>query len=497
MKFLKWTEKNIKQATYKMTRLEFLPEKAKKFIREQIGPEKRKTTITDRAKQKKELEYFCQLVDIQVKKTRKLSLEFIGQDPTTYVKNQTNEEELESIIENYEEDETTQEIQEKIQNKHIQETNKEINIKDIANYFKQKGVIGEDELAIKIFLAASNNMSFGVEGYSGSGKTFIVDKLIDLFDEKDLYRLDLSSKMAVFYDSKNINSYKTIYIPELQKALQETRSPIVEVVKNLTEGKDVKRIVTDYKKKGNQTFKINKGKSIIYTLAAENYFKKDEELNRRFLRFKTKHDEEHLNKILNYKSSKREIITLNDEETLKQDLKTLFNYLRNQNVKILDPYSTYINEFLPRTQKSIGYIDHYFSLIDATTKYNHKNRQELEHKGQKILITDIEDHYLIHKLYYEEFLNTLKEFSKKNNFQEELNIINEVQQKNINWTNATIKGQNIIKQKIPNIKTLNEEKISQYITDIKEKYKFLNSWIIPNNKELRLMILNQSIIFNF
>ena len=430
-----------------MKKLESITEKAKTYLRKKLGEEKKTTSISQRAKQKKELDYFCQLLDIDFEKSRRLTYNFKEKidfkQPRDFILEDDEiniEEQPEQITQ--EETNTTHYLEESLEDSSIA-------IEDVVKYFKQRGVVGEEDLAIKIFLAASNNMSFGVEGYSGSGKTFVVDKLIDLFEETELYRLDLSSKMAVFYDSKNINKYKTIYIPELQKALQETKSPIVEVVKNLTEGKDVKRIVTNQNKKGNNTFRISKGKSIIYTLASENYYKNDEELNRRFLRFKTNSTKEHLEDILRNKSNKRQELNYEeDEEETKEKLKQHFNKLRNMKVRIFDPYSEYISEFLPRTQKSVGYIDHYFSLVDASARFNYENRLILEHNNKKIIIADIEDHVLINIVYHTEFLETLKEFSKRNKFYEEITEIEELQEKEINWETTLKQGLKISKQKL-------------------------------------------------
>ncbi len=453
-----------------MGQLDFLPEKAKKYLREQLGPKKRETNISEKAKQKKELDFFCQLLDIKYEKTRKLNYDF--NEETNFEERRDfilRDEEVHEYIKKEETKKETKTEPEPI------ETQDNISIEDIVKYFKQRGVVGEEDLAIKIFLAASNNMSFGVEGYSGSGKTFVVDKLIDLFEETELYRLDLSSKMAVFYDSKNINKYKTIYIPELQKALQETKSPIVEVVKNLTEGKDVKRIVTNQNKKGNNTFRISKGKSIIYTLASENYYKNDEELNRRFLRFKTNSTKEHLEDILRNKSNKRQELNYEeDEEETKEKLKKHLSYVRKIDTKVFDPYSEYISQFLPRTQKSVGYVDHYFSLVDASARFNYKNRLILEHNNKKIIVADIEDHVLIHKVYHTEFLETLKEFSKRNKFHEEITEIEELQEKEIKWEEALKQGLSISKQKLGRHHEYYEEiekNQQQYLNSILRKYE--------------------------
>jgi hypothetical protein len=462
-----------------------LSDKLKDRLRSYVGPPKN-LSLSERAKQKSEFERVAVLLGLNPVKSRKLSLEF-GKKKSGLMN--FNNYDLSTVINSVDsfvdyDDEDSDDNDGFAQRKDeggfsfsCKEDVGLVSFEDVVSYFKGRGVVGEESLCLKIFLAASNNMSFGVEGYSGSGKTFVVDKLIDLFDDKDLYRLDLSSKMAVFYDSKNINSFKTIYIPELQKALQETRSPIVEIVKNLTEGKDVKRIVTDDKKKGNKTFKINKGKSVIYTLASENYFKKDEELNRRFLRFKTDSCKEHLEEILNFKSLKRQDFSFDvDVDSLKYKLQGHLGYLRNLDVKVFDPFSSYLSSFLPRTQKSVGYVDHYFSLVDAATRFNYNDRFCLSNANNNVVVADLEDHFVVHKLYHSEFLDTLKGFSERNKFDEELSVIGDLKSKSVDWDYALRDGLGVVKKQMSN----NFEKYisrfdNNYVDDMMKKYDFIKA----------------------
>ncbi|MGV8141350.1 MAG: hypothetical protein ACP5NW_02830 [Candidatus Woesearchaeota archaeon] len=291
----------------------------------------------------------------------------------------------------------------------------ELSLHDIVKYFRASGVIGEEKNAICIYLATANNSSFGVEGPSGSGKTFLVDRLIDLIPEHDLYKIDLSSKMAVFYDADHVNGRSILYFPELQKAMNDKKSPIIEVIKNLTEGKSVKRIVTNSTKTGNQLYQITKGKMVIYTLALENDFKKDDETSRRFMRFNTDSSAEHFEAINNYKAQRRasiDTLTL-DVEGMKSKLSEhLYDVRKLKDAIIIDPFAQYLNEFMPQTQKSIGYVDHYYHLVDSCVKFNYKDRTRFFVNGKEMIIADLEDHYQIYNLYYDEFIKSVDELDK-------------------------------------------------------------------------------------
>ncbi len=291
---------------------------------------------------------------------------------------------------------------------------KTVQLHDIVTYFQNRGVVGEEALVVGTYLALSNTISFGVEGYSGSGKTFLVDKLIDLVHEDDVYRAELSSKMALFYDQERVNESKIIYIPELQKALNDKSSPVTEIVKNITEGKSARRLVTSKDLAGSEEFIINKDKTIVYTLALENHFKKDNEAARRFMRFITDSSPKHFEAIHNYKANARmNIARKQDNEELTVRLSNHLNTLRKLSVQVIDPFAEYIQAFIPKTQKSVGYVDHYYHLIDACTRFHFQNREYFKVNGQDYLLTNLEDHYYVHSIYYNEFLKSLDDLAQE------------------------------------------------------------------------------------
>lgn len=317
---------------------------------------------------------------------------------------------------------------------HIQsDSSSNISLYDVVKYFKNKGVVGEENLAVATTLALINKSPFGVEGYSGSGKTYITDKLIELISDK-VYKVGLSSNQAIFRESERINEKEIIYIPELQKAMKKKDSPIIEVIKDLTEGQDSTRIVTKNGGNGTVEYKIKKGICIVYTLALENKFKKDPETSRRFIRFRTDSSPEHIDEIHDDKARRRYNISTSeqDKEDLELRLKThLNNCMQLDDTKIIDPFSDYISSLIPRTQKSIGYVDHYYSLLDASAKFHADQRNQFRVEGQRYLLINLEDHYIVFQVYFNEFIKTLKEFSQQNEPLKQGSLRNEMQEKEI------------------------------------------------------------------
>jgi len=334
-------------------------------------------------------------------------------------------------------------------------TKNTLSLYDVVRHYKNQGVVGEQSLVCAITLAAINGSSFGVEGFSGSGKTFVTDKLVDGL-LPDVYKIGQSSNLAIFNDVEKINESRFIYIPELQKAMQQRNAPIIEVIKDLTEGKDANRIVTKRGKNGGvEEYSIRKGVSIIYTLAVENHFKKDEESSRRLIRFRTDSSPEHLDEIHDQKAKKR--YTLGHS---KKAATTLQNRLREhvqecldmKDVNIIDPFADYFAELIPKTQKSVGYVDHYYSLLDGCAKFHFNERTRFEIDGEVYLVVNLEDHYNVFQMYFKEFVQTLKDLATD----EEGTHLEDFEVKEPNWRRFFEEGYKVMTES-PELEALREE----------------------------------------
>lgn len=325
---------------------------------------------------------------------------------------------IEDVVEEYVNKSEERIIEEnKIERKYSYKPVESASLYDIVSYYKNEGVVGEESLVVAITLAAFNRINLGVEGYSGSGKTFIVDKLVDLLPE--VYTLELSSKTAVLYDAARINEFSYVYIPELQKAFREKNSPVTEVIKNITEGKDVNYRTTNASKNGSDTYTITKDKTIIYTLALDNSLKKDSETDRRFMRFLTDNSETHIKEIHEYKANRRLQFT---DEAAHNDLKGRIKsqLLRNSSLKVIDPCSLYVQDLFPKTQKSVSYVDHYYNLVDSLARFHAGDRISVNCNGQSYVIANIEDNYNAFLLYFDQFNNRIQEFSQSNDLLEDV-----------------------------------------------------------------------------
>ncbi len=315
-----------------------------------------------------------------------------------------------------------------------------LTLHDLVQYFRHQGVVEEESLCCAITLAAINGSSFGVEGYSGSGKTFIVDKLVRLLP--DVYTVQQSSDQAIFRVAEQLNSSRFVYIPELQKAMQNKKAPIIEVIKDLTEGKDANKIVTAKDGSGVVEYSIKSGITIIYTLAVENQFKKDDESSRRLIRFMTDASPDHLEAIHRSKAQGRYTLGM-DEDTRAQHEARIREHLEDciglRDVHVIDPFADYIAELVPKTQKSVSYVDHYYRLIDASTRFHFNQRMSTSVNGKTYLFAALEDHFHVYGMYFTAFVETLRELMQA----EEQAALDAI--RHMNWEDCFASGERVMR----------------------------------------------------
>ncbi|MFO8015715.1 MAG: hypothetical protein R6U32_01280 [Candidatus Woesearchaeota archaeon] len=348
----------------------------------------------------------------------------------------------EEICEDHHRTEQTADRKRPMGNMHIVEkASVQVSIEDLLKYHKHNRVIGEEKNSILQTLCAINNLSFGIEGNSGSGKTYLMEALTGLIPEEQVYTLGLASEQAAFHDSKNINKCRFIYIPEIQKVMERQKNKatsIIEMVKDLTEGKASSRIVTKHPGEV-EKYKIQEGKTIIYTLALENSFKKDPETSRRFIRLMTDVSDEHVEEVMNYKAKERCTLNKGDclnEEQIYSIKKHIKDCLNMPEIRFFDPFSVALNEYMPALPKSIGFVDHYYGLLDSSAKFHHKNRIFTD----DVMVLDFEDHYLVKTLYFEEFCDTLEELSGQS-----------VERPEFDWKGFWQQGVSKMKEQLPSV----------------------------------------------
>jgi len=296
--------------------------------------------------------------------------------------------------------ETVTDIRTKIQERDTDSHFSNHPLSTLMQYYRSAGLVGETSTAVLQTFGAINKLYYGIVSLSGSGKSFSIDKLFPLLPKGTVHTVNLSSKTAVSYQADEINKADIIYIPELQKAMDQKNSIVTEILKNITEGKDAKRDVRIQGKDAVEEYRIEAGKGVIFTLAIENKFKYDAEFARRVFPLYTDISQDQTDAILKYKASKRHAnlgnqIKKGQLNLLKKHIRNMINYEPNyENV-----FAEVISDSVPRTMRARSYDDYYFNLIEAAAKFNSDDRL----RTSNILFVGIEDVYTIQQLYWKQF----------------------------------------------------------------------------------------------
>lgn len=287
-------------------------------------------------------------------------------------------------------------------------------LRDVAKFYEARGLVGEGKLSILQTLLAIKKQPFGIESLSGAGKSATLDLLGNhklhgdkcLLPEGSVYIMGVGSKTAQMYKESEINRASLIYVEELQKAGNSLE--ITEMLKNLAEGKEFTRDVTDMAGGSVRKQRITKGKGIMYTLALENKHKNDEEMKRRFVVLSTDVGQEQTKRVVARKASERfakeRLVEISDEEieALKKHVSGCLNL---SDISFQNPYAEVITSFMPTPdQKVRSFVSHYFNVMDAVALYHYKDRVMREDaKGKTELYITIQDAYLANLLYADYF----------------------------------------------------------------------------------------------
>lgn len=258
--------------------------------------------------------------------------------------------------------------------------------------YSSLGLVGEENNAVLQTIAAVHGMSFGIEGPSGSGKSHLANLLIELLPRGSVYSMELSSKTAEMYNCDEINLARMIYVPELQKALKGNPM-MMEIIKNLTEGRDAVRKV----RCGNETLeqKITGDKSVIYTFATENLAKKDAEMARRFFVLSTDVSEEQTRKIMEHLAMGQYGINACRRSKIVDEAKQHIADCINLDARYGNPFAQYLASIMPQTLDMRSKVKHYFGLLNAHARFSFKERV----KVKDCLLLSIDDVFAVNKMY--------------------------------------------------------------------------------------------------
>jgi hypothetical protein len=283
-------------------------------------------------------------------------------------------------------------------------------------------IVGEDETGIISAWCLSNGTCFGIEGKSGSAKTVLMDKILYLIPEEYVATMYLGSAKAMNYNVAGINGRKVLYIPEINHLIPANAgkkdSDVEKTLKLIAEGKPAELNVV----RGTKIVKfVIDPIPACYTRAVENAFDVRPELRRRFVVVETNSSQETIEQIHQARNRDRHTLFTDNSgekklvEMLQEHMTNLVNL---EGVQTFDPFSEYLINIIPQTEKSKCYLDQYYAMLDACAKFHFAERKRKRirmridgrYMEKLALFINLEDHFLVYKVFHKQFVNSLSKY---------------------------------------------------------------------------------------
>jgi len=293
-------------------------------------------------------------------------------------------------------------------------TTEPVSLGDLLDWYQYKAegnVVGQEKALIQMTLQTIMLNSFNIEGPAGGGKTYIMKALTSTLPEDMFYWFEFATDTTIFNKAEEINNYKILVIPEYQKILKQCPQT-KEAIKTITEGREAVREKTVGKKIKKFTLEP---KCVITAIADENEHKsaldKDKEDMRRFSHIQLDTSFEQTQRVREFKrkrrSTRQEYMPVSTEELgkrIRNHIEHCIDYKPER--PPLDPFAEHMDQYLPITDKSIAYVDDYYSYLDGLAIFHHQDRL-LQAGKQQELVIDLADHFVIYQLCHDEFCKTL------------------------------------------------------------------------------------------
>jgi hypothetical protein len=242
-------------------------------------------------------------------------------------------------------------------------------VPSIEDFFRDQGIIGEDNNAKLLVYATAAKSNIGIESLAGSGKSALLYALLKAIPEERYLVIHQATASSLF-NNPRANEVDFWVIPELQKVFNRD---IEDVLKNLTEGIPATYARTSNNRKGVDNISISK-KSVLYSFATTNRHmkKRDDEFRRRFIIINTNISKEQNRKVAQY-------IAQRDFNTIKPtnlQLKSHLEMCLQDDTSVKNPFLPYLIETMPaqitgeiRFRTAIQYFQ---ALVNGCAKYNQR-----------------------------------------------------------------------------------------------------------------------------
>ena len=256
----------------------------------------------------------------------------------------------------------------------------------------QTGMVGEVNNRLLMYLVFTSRLReqplhIISLGASGTGKTYLQEKISQLIPEEHKLEITALSENALYYFDRTELKNKLVLIENLDGAQDDK---ILYAIRELMSKKSISKTIPIKDAKGNLktiTLKVEGPITLAGTTTKEKIY--EDNANRSLLIY-LDNSKEHKKAIMNYQQSlSAGLINKQEEHQAREFLKDVQCML--EKVKVRNPYATKLN--IPDTVfKPLRTNTHYLSFIETVTFYNQWQRhRQKDDQGNSYIETTLED----------------------------------------------------------------------------------------------------------
>ena len=256
----------------------------------------------------------------------------------------------------------------------------------------RSGVIGEETNRLLMYLVFTsrlreNPLHIMSLGSSGTGKTYLQEKVSALIPEEDKIEITTLSENALYYFDKQELKNKLVLIEDLDGAQDDK---ILYAFRELMSKKQITKTVAIKDNKGNfktETLHVEGPITLSGTTTREKLY--EDNANRSILIY-LDNSQKQKESIMDYQRSlSAGHINQNTEEAIKEFIKDIQSVLMS--IKVINPYAEKL--IIPETDfKPLRTNGHYLAFIEVVTFYKQYQRElKINEKGGRYIETTIDD----------------------------------------------------------------------------------------------------------
>ncbi|NQY05681.1 MAG: toprim domain-containing protein [Flavobacteriaceae bacterium] len=266
-------------------------------------------------------------------------------------------------------------------------------LKRTGELIGKSGMVGEETNRLLMYLVFTSRLReqplhIISLGASGTGKTYLQEKIAELIPEEHKLEITTLSENALYYFERTELKNKLVLIEDLDGANDDK---ILYAIRELMSKKRISKTIPIKDAKGNMktiTLQVEGPICLAGTTTREKLY--EDNANRSLLVY-LDNSKQHKESIMDYQRGlSAGTINRNQEEEIKEFFKDVQSVL--QPVQVRNPYATQL--IIPDTVfKPLRTNAHYLNFIEVITFYKQwqRHRQKDETTGEKFIETTLED----------------------------------------------------------------------------------------------------------